>query len=232
MLLHVIILVPKRKEKKKIYIYISPNAKPLHNNRFLSSRILSCITWFQHAWCAIRSFLPFTIYIHFSPHVKFQSHEFLYSPSICSRSIINRSSSEIFSLHPSLRWDANKKETQEREKCIDLKKTNGIDLVVSRDYARAITRKKTNQSIAIRSIKRNHHPGWWTIRLKRKVKEVIYLCSLDGLFYLYILDFCARGQQSLNDYYYYYYVFNFSFSFSFCAPLYIHQSSSQRPTVP
>lgn len=120
----------------------------------------------------------------------------------------------------------------EREKCIDLKKTNGIDFVVSRDYARTITRKKTNQSIAIRSIKRNHHPEWWTIRLKRKVKEVIYLCSLDGLFYLYILDFCARGQQSLNDYYYYYYVFNFSFSFSFCAPLYIHQSSSQRPTVP
>lgn len=115
MLLHVIILVPKRKEKKKIYIYISPNAKPLHNNRFLSSRILSCITWFQHAWCAIRSFLPFTIYIHFSPHVKFQSHEFLYSPSIGSRSIINRSSSEIFSLHPSLRWDANKKETRARK---------------------------------------------------------------------------------------------------------------------
>ena len=46
----------------------------------------------------------------------------------------------------------------EREKCIDLKKTNGIDFVVSRDYARTITRKKTNQSIAIRSIKRNHHP--------------------------------------------------------------------------
>lgn len=64
MLLHVIILVSKRKERKKKYIYISPNAKPLHNNRFLSSRILSCITWFQHAWCAIRSFLPFTIYIY------------------------------------------------------------------------------------------------------------------------------------------------------------------------
>ena len=190
MLLHVIILVPKRKEKKKIYIYISPNAKPLHNNRFLSSRILSCITWFQHAWCAIRSFLPFTIYIHFSPHVKFQSHEFLYSPSIGSRSIINRSSSEIFSLHPSLRWDANKKETRARKMHRSKKKTNGIDLVVSRDYARAITRKKTNQSIAIRSIKRNHHPGWWTIRLKRKVKEVIYLCSLDGLFYLYIRFLC------------------------------------------
>lgn len=192
MLLHVIILVSKRKERKKKYIYISPNAKPLHNNRFLSSRILSCITWFQHAWCAIRSFLPFTIYIYT-----------LFTPREVPKPRISLFSLDLFSLDhqpfifrnilpsplPSLgcKQEGN---TGARKMHRSKKKTNGIDLVVSRDYARAITRKKTNQSIAIRSIKRNHHPGWWTIRLKRKVKEVIYLCSLDGLFYLYIRFLC------------------------------------------
>ena len=197
MLLHVIILVPKRKEKKKIYIYI-----------YLKTRY-RCTTTAFYPLASFHALLDSNtrdarfdlssplLYIYtFHPTWSSKATNFFILP----RSVLARSSivhlpkyspfPSLPSFTPPFRWDANKKETRARKMHRSKKKTNGIDLVVSRDYARAITRKKTNQSIAIRSIKRNHHPGWWTIRLKRKVKEVIYLCSLDGLFYLYIRFLC------------------------------------------